>query len=345
MSSFLWPELLWALLLWPLLPVLYVLLLRRRKHAVLRVADVSLLRQAAARHPAWRRHLPPFLLWLAIGLLLLGGGRPVARVSLPLQQQTIILAMDVSGSMRATDVKPNRITAAQEAARSFVRELPREVRIGVVSFAGTAAVVQAPTTSRDEVLSAIDRFQLQRGTAIGSGVVLSLATLFPDAGIDLSQVTGQRRSRAPDNAPRKEQPAFVPVAPGSYASAAVILLTDGQRTTGVDPAEATKMAAERGIKVYTVGVGTRDGDTVGFEGWSMRTKLDEETLKTIATQTRGQYFYAGSAEDLKKVYEGLSSRVAVETKETEVTALVALVGGLLALIAGGLSVLWFGRVA
>jgi Ca-activated chloride channel family protein len=344
MIGFLWPTVLWALFAWPLLVGAYLWLLRRRRRATLPVARLALVRQAAGARAGWRRHLPPALLFIALGVLLLAGARPVAKIRLPLQQQTILLAMDVSGSMRATDVKPNRITAAQEAARTFVKALPRDVRVGVVSFAGSASVVQAPTTSRDDVLAAIDRFQLQRGTAIGSGIVLSLATLFPEAGIDLQQATGQRTSPGPG--PQKPAPPpFQPVEPGSYPSAAVILLTDGQRTTGVEPAEAAKMAAERGVKVYTVGVGTKTGDTVGFEGWSMRTRLDEDTLKAIATTTRGTYFHAGTAEDLQQVYAGLSSRVALELKETEVTALLALAGGFLALLAGALSVWWFGRIA
>ncbi|WP_085317834.1 VWA domain-containing protein [Derxia lacustris] len=342
--GFLWPELLWGLLL--LVPVLagYVLLLRRRRPSTLKVAQLALIRQAAGRHPAWRRHLPPALLWLALALLLLAGARPTARIKLPMQQQTIVLAMDVSGSMRATDVKPDRITAAQEAARTFVHQLPRDIRIGVVSFAGTASVVQAPTVSRDDVLAAIDRFQLQRGTAIGSGLVLSLATLFPEAGIDLDEATGRSADRARRKPDAKQPPPFTPVPPGSYNSAAVVLLTDGQTTTGVDPVAATKMAAERGIKVYTVGVGTRDGGTVEFDGWSLRARLDEDSLRRIAEATHASYFYAGSAEDLRQVYAGLSSRIAFEVKETEVTALLALAGGLLALLAGGLSLWWFGRV-
>jgi Ca-activated chloride channel family protein len=244
--------------------------------------------------------------------------------------------------MRATDVQPDRLTAAQEAAKSFLIDLPRSVRVGVVSFAGTAAVVQPPTQSREDVVAAIDRFQLQRGTAIGSGIVLSLATIFPEAGIDLSQITGQRNMPlGPGDKPKQD---FVPVAPGSYASAAVILLTDGQRTTGPDPLDAAKMAADRGVKVYSVGIGTKEGETIGFEGWSMRVRLDEETLKNIANLTRGEYFYAGTATDLKKVYQSLSSRLMVEKKETEVSSLFAALGALMVLVAATLSVWWFGRV-
>jgi Ca-activated chloride channel family protein len=341
--NFIWPEMLWLLVAVPLLVGLYVWLLRRRKKTALRYASLALVKQAMGKSAAWRRHVPPALLLLALTVLLLATARPTAVISLPSNQETIVLAMDVSGSMRATDVHPNRLIASQEAAKTFIAELPRSVRIAVVSFAGTAAVVQAPTLSREDVVAAIDRFQLQRATAIGSGIVLSLATLFPDAGIDLSQITGQRPM--PPGPNDKPKPEFTPVQPGSYASGAIILLTDGQRTTGPDPLEAAKMAADRGVRVYTVGMGTKEGETIGFEGWSMRVRLDEDTLKNIANITRADYFYAGTAEDLKKVYQGLSSRLVVEKKETEISALFAALGALLVALAAGLSVWWFGRVA
>ena len=249
--------------------------------------------------------------------------------------------------MRATDVKPNRLVASQAAAKAFLEELPRNVRVGIVSFAGTAQVVQPPTLSREDLVAAIDKFQMQRATAIGSAIVIALAELFPDQGIDLDTVaraSGRPRAMAIDAAPKKPEKEFTPVAPGSYNSAAIILLTDGQRTTGVDTLEAAKMAADRGVRIYTVGIGTVDGETIGFEGWSMRVRLDEETLKKVALQTQGDYFYAGTAENLKAVYEKLGSRLTVEKKETEVSALLALAAAVLALLAGGLSLWWFNRV-
>lgn len=342
--SFLWPVMLWGLLALPLLVGTYVWLLRRRKRATVRFASLGLIKEAMGRNLAWRRHVPPALMLVALAVLIVASARPTAVISLPLQQETIVLAMDVSGSMRATDVQPNRLVASQEAAKAFVAQLPRNVRLSVVSFAGTAAVVQAPTLSREDVIAAIDRFQLQRGTAIGSGIVLSLATLFPDAGIDLSQITGQR-AMPPDPKDVKPKQDLPPVQPGSYSSAAIILLTDGQRTTGPDPIEAAKMAADRGIKVYTVGIGTKEGETIGFEGWSMRVKLDEDTLKAIANTTRADYYYAGTADDLKKVYQGLGTRMAVEKKETEVSGLFALLGALIVALAAAMSVWWFGRVS
>jgi Ca-activated chloride channel family protein len=343
--KFLWPEALWATaLLAPLLVALYFWLLHRRKKSTVRFASVALVKQALGKGPGWRRHVPPLLLGLALLVLMFSVSRPLAVIKLPSQQETIILAMDVSGSMRATDIKPSRIVAAQEAAKNFVNELPNSVRVGVVSFAGTAAVVQAPTLSREDVIAAIDRFQLQRATAIGSGIVLSLATLFPDAGYDLSQITGAKPMPPGFGDKQKDKPPLKPVEPGSYASAAIILLTDGQRTTGPDTLEMAKLAAERGVRIYTVGMGTTQGEIIGFEGWSMRVRLDEETLKQVALLTRGDYFYAGTAEDLKKVYQGLSSKLVVEKRETEITALFTALGALLAVAAAALSLWWFGRV-
>ena len=348
--SFLWPQMLWLLLALPLLVLLYLWLLSRRRKSAVRLASLSIVREAAGRGPGWRRHLPPVLLLLAVAASLLAASRPVATLRLPSTQQTIILAMDVSGSMRAEDVKPNRLVASQEAAKAFLTSLPRHVKVGIVAFAGSAQVVQPPTLSRDDLVAAIDRFQLQRATAIGSAIVVSLAEIFPDQNISLGDITYQRntdpfapKGRAIDRPAAQDKP-FTPVPPGSYGSAAVILLTDGQRTTGVDTAEAAQMAADRGVRVYTVGVGTVDGEVIGFEGWSMRVRLDEESLKQVARTTQAEYFHAGTADNLKQVYASLGARLTVEKKETEISGLLALVSAALALLAAGLSLLWFHRV-
>ncbi len=345
--TFLWPQFLWLMLALPLLVALYVWLLRRKKKMALRYASLSIVREAMGTGSSIRRHIPPLLFLLAMAAMLLAASRPFAVITLPSQQETIILAMDVSGSMRATDVQPNRLVASQNAAKAFLAELPRSVRVGIVAFAGTASVVQPATLSREDLVAAIDKFQLQRATAIGNAIVVSLAELFPNAGIDLASLTyGRNRNSgvAIDQAPKEAKKDFTPVAPGSYTSAAIILLTDGQRTTGVDSLEAAKMAADRGVRIYTVGIGTVDGETIGFEGWSMRVRLDEETLKAIANKTQAEYYYAGTAADLKKVYETLSSRLTVEKKETEISGLLALAAAVLALLSASLSLLWFNRI-
>jgi len=346
--KFLWPEFLWLVALVPVLAALYVWLLRRRKRMAVRYANLSLVREALGRGPGWRRHVPPVLFLLGVTSLLLAVARPTAVVTLPSQHKTVILAMDVSGSMRAADVEPNRLSASQAAAKAFVADQPANARIGVVSFAGTAALVQPPTQNKEDIYAAIDRFQLQRATAIGSGIIVSLAAIFPDAGIDVADFTyGRERRASPlDRQPPRGKPQqdVKPVPPGSYESAVIILLTDGQRTTGPDPVEAAKMAADRGVRVYTVGVGTPQGEVIGFEGWSMRVRLDEDTLKQIAQITHAEYFYAGTAVDLKKIYESLNSRLVLEKKDTEISALFAAVGAVLTVLAAGLSVLWFHRI-
>ncbi len=347
--TFLWPQFLWLLLSLPLLVLLYLWLLRRKKRIALRYASLSIVREAMGKGQSFRRHVPPILFLLSLAAMLVASSRPFAVVSLPSDQQTIMLAMDVSGSMRATDVKPNRLVASQDAAKAFLAELPRNVRVGIVAFAGTASVVQPPTLSREDLVAAIDKFQMQRGTAIGNGIVVSLAELFPDAGIDLASMQpGRERQRGVSidktQDGKEAKKAFVPVAPGSYTSAAIILLTDGQRTTGVDSMDAAKAAADRGVRIYTVGIGTVDGETIGFEGWSMRVRLDEETLKAIARNTQADYFYAGTAADLKKVYESLSSRLTIVKKETEISGILALVAAALALLSAALSLAWFNRI-
>jgi Ca-activated chloride channel family protein len=355
--KFLWPEALWLLLAAPALVGAYVFLLRRKKKDAVRYASLSLVKAAIGPGQRFRRHFPPLLFLLALVASIVAIARPSAVITLPSEQRTIILAIDVSLSMRAADIEPSRLAAAQEAAKAFVQEQPADVRVGIVSFAGTASVVQSPTRNRDDLVAAIDRLQLQRHTAIGSGIIVSLATLLPDAGIDLEPLLfggrggrdggrGARdggRALPADKAGKAETAPFTPVPPGSYASGAIILLTDGRRTMGPDPSDAARMAAERGVRVYTVGFGTVGGGMADVGGWSVYMRFDEETLKTVADLTRAEYFYAGSAADLKKVYQQLNTLFVLEKKETEIGALAIAVAAVLALVAAALSVLWFNR--
>jgi Ca-activated chloride channel family protein len=331
--TFLWPELLWLLLLVPAVIALYLLVLRGKKKSAVRFASLSVLKEAVG--PAWRRHVPPAMLVLGLAVMLAAIARPAAVITLPSNHETVILAIDVSGSMRASDVEPSRIEAAQAAARTFVNEQPRSTRIGIVAFAGSAALVQPPSTNRREVLGAIDSLQLQHATAVGSGLLVSLKALFPDVPIDLPRGRLRNAATSPD---------FKPVPPGSYAAGAIVLLTDGQTTTGPDPVEVARLAAERGVRVFTVGVGTENGQILTGDGWSMRVRLDEEALKAVADLTRAEYFYAGTAMDLKKVYQSLRSKLVMEKKETEITALFSAIAAATVLLSATLSLLWFNRL-
>ena len=339
--TFIWPEMLWLMLVLPLLLAAYLWVLRRKKKLAVRYASLSMVREAMGAGSRIKRHIPPLLFFLALAAMILAVARPQATITLPTQHETVILAMDISGSMRATDVEPNRLVAAQNAAKQFVAQQPDNVRIGVVAFAGTATVAQAPTRNREDIVAAIDRFQLQRATAIGSGIIVSMAALFPNEGYDVANFTygADAAKKADKNAPPKKT-----APPGSYGSAVIILLTDGQRTTGPDTIQAARLAADRGVRIYTVGVGTPEGKVIGFEGWSMRVRLDEETLKAVADLTRGEYFYAGNAVDLNKVYQTLNAKLVMERKKTEVTALFAAAAALLAILSAALSLAWFHRV-
>jgi Ca-activated chloride channel homolog len=343
----LWPEYLWSLLAIPLLPLLYVWLLRRRRKESVRYSSLGTVRAAAAGRN-WRRHLPPALLLLALAGMLFAATRPVARVPLPWARTTIIMAMDVSLSMRVSDVQPNRMVAAQEAAKLFLRELPKNIEVALVTFAGTAQVAQRATLDRAALTTAIDGFQMQRATAVGNAIVVSLSELFPDQGIDVGEMTfGGKPARGKsldDKAKPPPQP-VAPVKPGSYGAGAIILLTDGRRTTGIDTLEAAKMAADRGVRIYVVGLGTVDGSSAMPEGMSIYLQLDEPTLREVARMTGGEYHHAGTAEKLKSVYENLGSQVQLVTRETEITGLIALVAALLVIAAGLLSVVWFRRIA
>jgi Ca-activated chloride channel family protein len=341
----LWPRMLWLLASVPLLIVAYLWLGARRRRAHARLAGLSHLSATGAAGGSLRRHVPPLLFLVGLSALIGAVSRPQAVVMLPSMHKNVILAIDTSGSMRATDVKPNRLAAAQSAARTFVENQPRHSRIGIVSIAGTASVVQSPTDNRADLLQAIERVQLQRGTALGSGIYISLATLLPDAGIDVQLLVHGRSSRSWWSGAERAREDRKPVPPGSNRSVAIVLLSDGQNTHGPDPLEAAKLAAEHGVRIYIVGIGSPEGITLGFSGWSMRVRLDEATLKKIAATTLGEYYAVTSAQELKNIYEHLSARIVIERKRaTDVTAVFVGFGALLLVISALFSVLWFNRV-
>jgi Ca-activated chloride channel family protein len=350
--DFLSPLNLWLLAALPLLPLVYLWLLRRRGKPALRYSSVGAARAAAG--PNWRRHLPPALIGIALTLLTLALARPIAPVTLPWSKSTILLAMDISRSMRVDDVKPSRMVAAQEAAKAFLAEVPANIEVGLITFAGSAQVAQAATVERPPLVAAIDAIQMQIGTAIGNAIVVCLSELFPDHGLDLGAMTyGARatRSTGDDKAPaaraaqaNKSPPKpFTPVPPGSFESAAIILLSDGRRTLGIDTLEAARMAAERGVRIFVIGLGTPDGHAAMGEEMAIYLQLDEPTLREVARMTGGEYHHAATAEALRSVYQNLGSTLDVRKRDTELTALLALAAAVVVLLGVGLSWRWFGR--
>jgi Ca-activated chloride channel family protein len=329
---------LWLFLILPVLIGIYLLLQRRRRKYALRYASLSMVKEALGRGPGFRRHIPPLLFLLAVAVMIFSLARPAAMVTLPEQQGTIILTIDISGSMRAGDIAPSRLEAAKSAARAFVAKQPRNVRIGVVAFSATSALVQAPSKDQEEVLSAINRLSTQRGTAIGSGILTSLNAIF------------ENREKADEPAPslyeslQPPEPELGSVTPGAYSSAVVVLLSDGQSNQGPNPMEVAGQAALHGVRIFTVGVGSPEGAVLNFWGRSIRVQLDEAELKGIAATTYGTYFKAESETDLVQIYEALSTQLVMEREKTELTAIFTAIAAVVLLVAGYLSLLWLNRL-
>jgi Ca-activated chloride channel family protein len=345
--TFLAPTMLYLLLVIPILLLAYILAQRRRQKYALRYASLSLVKEAMGRGPGIRRHIPPMLFIIGLTAMIVALSRPFAYIITMTQQGTVILTIDVSGSMRADDLKPNRMEAAKEAARIFVSKQPDTVRIGVVSFSGSATIVQPPTTDRDAILAAIDRLQTQRATAIGSGILVSLDAIFENPlpqtadGPAFGRFTPAPATRLGGPTPT---PKVTAVPRGQYVPAIVILMSDGQSNTGPAPLDVVDQAVKRGVRIYTVGVGSENGVVLNFGGRSIRSRLDEATLKAIAEKTDAEYFNAQNETDLKAIYETLGTEIVFKPEKTEVTFMFTAIAGAMTLIAGMLSLLWFSRL-
>ena len=350
MVTFLWPDALWLLIALPALVGAYFALYRRKRREFLRYAALRLVREALAASHWVRRHVSPLLFLLGLGALLLAIARPAAVATVQAERGTVILAMDVSLSMAATDVAPTRLAAAQAAAANFVNAQPGNVRIGIVAFGGHAHVLQSPTSNRRAVLAALDRLELQQYTAIGTGLIAAVLALHPAAGMDGGNEIFSRGWEAMDPVGFWMGP-YHPIEKSQRRittpadlSSAIILVSDGYGTIGVPPVKAAETAAERGIRVYTVGVGTPYGGTANVEGWPLvHAEFKEETLKEIARITRGKYFHARSADKLSRIYDALTRQAVLEKRETEITPLLSTIGMMLLLAAAVLSLLWWHR--
>jgi Ca-activated chloride channel family protein len=337
--EFLWVDMLWLLLLVPVLIAVYILAQRRRQKYALRYASLSLVKDALGKGPGLRRHIPPLFFLLGLTVLIVALARPAATMLLPSQQGTVILTFDVSGSMRAEDMKPSRLEAAKAAARIFIEKQPSNVRIGIVSFSDNASIVLAPTTDREAIFGAINRLTSQRATGIGRGILTSLDAIFEVPIPEAPRFRPGESIVLPTPTPTP-----TPVPRGEYTPAIIVLLSDGQSNVGPPPLTVVEEAANRGVRVYTVGVGSPEGIVLNFQGRSVRVRLDEETLKKIAQETDGAYFKADTATDLQKIYENLSTKLVFKAEKTELTAFFTGAAVVLLLIAGTLSLLWFNRL-
>lgn len=332
--SFIWPTMLISLLLIPLFAGLYLRLQRRRQQLATRYGGFGLM-QAAGQSLGWRRHLPPTLFLGGLTLLLLATARPETVVSLPRIEGTVILAFDVSGSMGADDLKPNRMEAAKTAARAFIEHQPSTVQIGVVAFSDGGFMVQTPTNDQDAILTTIERLVPERGTSLGQGIFASLNTIAADA---------EQALPFDPEATTEALATATPVPPGTFTPAVIVLLTDGENLDEPDPLEAAQAAADRGVRIHTIGIGSAAGTTLKVEGFSVFTQLNESLLQQIVKITDGTYYNADNEADLQAIYENLDPQLVIKPEKMEVTSVFAGVSMLILLVGGAFSLLWFGRV-
>jgi Ca-activated chloride channel family protein len=353
----LWPGFLFLLAIVPLLIVAYIWMLRRRRRFAVRYSSLALVRAALPRFSRWRRHLPFALFLIGLTSLVVALARPVAIVSVPTGQTTVILAIDVSRSMCATDIEPNRLEAAKAAALSFIQSQKSSTQISIVAFAGFAEVTQPATNDQEALQAAVESLTTGRRTAIGSGILKSLDAI---AEID-KNVAPSVTDSSPGIPP-------TPVPSGAYAPDIIVLLTDGVSNAGPTPLEAAQQALDRGVRVYTIGFGTANGSEIPFcapqlqgggtvdrggfggggfggggfggGGGGFRRGIDEDTLKQVANMTGGDYYSAESAHELQEVFQNLPTYLITKHEIMEISVAFAALGALLAVIAVTLSLLW-----
>lgn len=343
--EFIWSHFLYLLGLIPLLILAYIWILRRRRPVSVRFSSLSLVRDALPKQSKWKRHLPFALFLLALSSLMMAMARPVSTITVPASNATIILAIDVSRSMCSTDIAPNRLEAAKDAALEFVRLQDSNTQIGIVAFAGYAVVVQSPTTDKSLLETAIKNLTTARRTAIGEGILMSLDSLSEIDDMIASPYSGVEP---------------VPMPEGEYVPAIIVLLTDGVTTTGTHPLFAAEMAVERGVRVFTIGFGTTNNTSMmncglsspyqfseqfnpffgGGGGGGFRREIDEVTLMAIADMTGGSYHLAESSSELREVYENLPTHLITVTETMEVSVIFAAVAALLVTFAIALSIIW-----
>ncbi|CAN5863246.1 hypothetical protein BH10CHL1_BH10CHL1_15970 [soil metagenome] len=292
---------------------------------------------AGRRRLGRRRHLPPIFFLLGLILLLVALARPQAVISLPRIEGTVILAFDISGSMAAEDLKPTRMEAAKVAARDFVERQPSTVQIGVVGFSDNGFAVQPPTNDQDAILGAINRMTPQRGTSLGQGILASLKAI---------EVNNQppQTPRLYSNLTPTPVASPTPVPKGTHSPAVIVLLTDGENNENPDPLAAAQTAIDRGVRIYTVGIGSAAGTTLHINGFTVHTQLDEATLQQIAQLTDGIYYNAENQQELRSVYDNLNPQLVIKPEAMEVTSIFAGASILTMLIGGAFSLLWFSRL-
>lgn len=335
--SFIWPPMLLSVALIPLGVGLYLILDRRRRRRLATYGGPGLTQGITRRPSGLRSRVPAALLLCGLVVMTMALARPQAVVSLPREEGTVILAFDVSASMAATDLAPTRMAAAKAAAKDFVARQPSSVTIGVVAFSDSGVSVQAPTNDQSTVIAAIDRLAPQRGTSVAQGILASLKVIaIAEAG---PWAHDYYSNQSPTPAPSP-----TPVPAGTHAPAVIVLLSDGENNESPDPLAAAQTAADQGVRIYTVGIGSAAGTTVSLNGFQVHTQLDEATLHGVSQITGGTYYAAADAQQLRSIYDNLDTQLVIQPQLTEITSLFAGMS-LLMLMAGAVtSLLWLGRL-
>jgi Ca-activated chloride channel family protein len=334
--SFIWPTMLWFLLALPVFIFLYMALQRRRRRLIEHSGNLGLVQSGGSRGAGFRRHVPSLIFLIGLAILIVSLARPQAVVSLPRIQGTVILVFDVSGSMAATDIQPSRIEAAKTAAQDFVNSQPDTVLVGVVAFSDNGLSVQVPTDEKTSALAAITRLSPSRGTSLANGIFAALTTL-------------ATAGKSPDthyysNATSEPTPTPTPVPQGKFAPAIIVLITDGENTQAPDPMLAAQAAADRGVRIFTVGIGSPQGADLDIDGFTVHTQLNEAILQQISQATGGAYYNAQSQQDLNKIYDSIHPELVVKPQKMEVTSLFAGASMMVLLAGGFFSLLWFSRL-
>ncbi|MGD0409245.1 MAG: VWA domain-containing protein [Candidatus Limnocylindrales bacterium] len=337
--SFIWPPMLLSAALIPIGVLLYRAIDRRRRRLLSVYGGRGPAPGSAGRLIRLRNRVPPALFLCGLAVMSVALARPQAVVALPKQEGTVILAFDVSASMAATDLAPTRMDAAKAAAEDFVARQPSSVTIGVVAFSDFGVSIQTPTSDQGSVIAAIDRLAPQKGTSLASGILASLNVIAIAEAGPYANNYYSNQSPAPTAAPTP-----TPVPSGYHAPAAIVLLTDGENNESPDPLAAAQTAADRGVRIYTVGIGSAAGTTVTVDGFQIHTQLDEATLQQISQVTGGTYYAASDAQQLRSIYDDLDTQLVIQPQMTEITSLLA--GMSLLLLIGGVltSLLWLGRL-
>ncbi len=334
--TFLWPVMLALLVFIPAAAGLYVLLQWLRRRRMTRYGSSLLGQASGGRKLGLRVHIPAAIFLVGLTILTVSLARPQAEVSVPRIEGTVILAFDVSGSMAAADITPTRMEAAKAAALAFVGKQPETVKVGIVAFSDSGLTIQPPTNDQNALAQAIGRLTPQRGTSLGQGIVAALQAI--------DQAQNPPQTNFYSNATQAPSATPQPVAPGSKGATVVVLLTDGENNERPDPLAAAQLAADRGVRIYAVGLGSPQGATLKVNGFTVHTQLDEQLLQQVAQITAGTYFNAQNSTDLQAVYDHLDQQLIVRPEKMEITSLFAGASILVMLVGAVLSLWWFSRL-